>query len=162
MDKILQSLSSGEWWFSVVAAGLIVGVAGTYLVRVLDSCSGKLTGIWANRSVRVQEARTKQVDELVRFRHRIPFVLAERNNLQLDAVWNLLLSGVALILSALTLIQVQRPLSWSDYGAQAATGMAAIILGVLAFKKQLKSLELTLTLIELRCRLDVEQIRSGQ
>jgi uncharacterized membrane protein YedE/YeeE len=163
MDKILQSLSSGEWWFSVVVVGVIVGVAGTFAVRGIDSFSSRMTGAWANRSKRVKEARTKMVDDLMRFRHRIPFTLSRRDTLLTEAVWSAVLGAMAIIMSALTAAYAVHSPSPQGYDVlRVITGIPAIGLMVLSFRLYFKSLDLTLVLIELGGRLDVEQIQKGE
>lgn len=86
MDKIQQVVSSGEWWFSVVVMGLVMGIVTTYSVRKLDRVLERYGSFMAGRSDQARQRRHEAKTVLLTQRHRIPFAIARRQALQSRAI----------------------------------------------------------------------------
>jgi hypothetical protein len=82
MQKIIDDLTSPEWWFSIVIVAILVGLVGVYLSRFLDGTGKRLANLFAARSkeaLRIRAARTRLY---VANPDLVPFLVAKYHAMQ--------------------------------------------------------------------------------
>jgi len=138
MERITAELTSPEWWFTVVIAGLLVSVLGAYardwIGRMLSSLSTRMA-VWI-RSRRVQRRLTvrflsRNVDLLqVEYSRSLVVLLAMISTFALSFVlpaWDTLVHfypQADIIVSAIGMPQLPRSAQLIFYGALLLQGLA--------------------------------------
>jgi len=103
MQKILEDITSPEWWFSVVVAALIVGLVVVYVARIFDSTSRRFAGMLASRSKAARNLRKARVSHYVENPHLVPFLIAKYHGLQNYSLGAMVMAVLFLALTILVL-----------------------------------------------------------
>lgn len=61
MDEILGYLTSPGWWFSVVAAGLVINLAAAYIKQPIDAALTGVSGRWRARTAAERERHERLI-----------------------------------------------------------------------------------------------------
>ncbi|CAE6769181.1 hypothetical protein R75461_03748 [Paraburkholderia nemoris] len=77
MQKIIEDLTSPEWWFSVVVVAILVGLVGVYLSRFADGAWRRLVTIRVNWTEAERLQIKKTVDYYTRHPQLLPFLISD-------------------------------------------------------------------------------------
>jgi hypothetical protein len=82
MDKVLQEMTTFEWWFSVVIMGLVVAVLGSYAMRFADRITARVSATLVNRSEAERQRRANEIEQAVANPVLVQLLIAERASTQ--------------------------------------------------------------------------------
>ncbi len=64
MDRVFEEISNPVFWFSVVIVGLLVNVASSYLLKLLDAQVSKVSKTRSEKQAKRQQVELMLVEEL--------------------------------------------------------------------------------------------------
>jgi len=64
MDDLIADLGTPRWWMSVVVAGILVNIAATYLMKLVDPRLTRASAWWRRKKAPAEEERLATLDAL--------------------------------------------------------------------------------------------------